>query len=1286
MAENNNKTASSYFITNQNERIVDVAFTMRRNSKQPLDESSLPLNYVKLKQLMKDPNSSIYKGQIVVTQGDENDTEEKISAGGAYFTPWLIKNDGSSSTTYYADRLITFTYMNEVNNNLYLKKKELGKYPYTGVGQYVDGNQYIDTTTYSERFNDYNNNGFIESTTSNFAHIEGVSNKTAGDVTHLEGAYNFSYKKSIFSHVEGSYNIIYENSTNSHIEGTSNKINADANGIHVEGLSNTGGGIGSHVGGYKSSSTGNYSFAHGNNIESTGQSSVAFGEETKSNSKGSFTSGFKTVVKDGSSYSHAEGIESTLINSEGSHTEGKGTKMNNSKYGHAEGVLTTVSSDGGHAEGYSTKSTSQYSHSEGNTTTASGLNSHSEGNITTASGLNSHSEGYKTLTAASNSHSEGSNNNIDNQSESSHSEGDSNNITASKYSHIEGTYNTINSGTGIHVEGTLNKDIKGTYLHVEGGSNKVEGIANNNVMSHLEGSENTLRSSSYSHTEGSNNVIESSTYSHSEGKSNNIYTSNYSHSEGINNNIYANSDGSHVEGNTNSTNSKYSHVEGYNNTVLIDSEGAHAEGKETRASGNYSHTEGIKSLTNGEGAHAEGYNTKSIGDYSHSEGEGNIVNGKGSHAEGHNTKVGFVKEKDGDKPIITNYAHAEGEYTYAFGSYSHAEGSQTRVEGSASHVEGLGNIVSGSYSLGTGFFNTTSNNAEIAFGTYNRSYTTASGTNGTDITTINNEFARLNGKYIPGRYPTGIDENNSSTVAKYDNSYVSIFTIGNGGSGDIREENPLTTINKDGKILDAGTIVKESGRHNIMDIRKNGQMYYDGGMIVGGEIVAPMSYSYVASLGPTAYFTTIMAALLTQPEYYRPTLRVNFNGDRDFSAGTTFDIEVGSYVNYNLKFTGNRIAYDCMQHLDPIYGTVLGNMLGYTKGITEITYETCPTYYTKNSTYQNSNLRKCTINISRIDNGILQGNFAGKVSLGKPLGGGKIDAFAYNPAGATVSTPTYMKVINYGENDTNKNGLLVGTEDTYTLLKTTSYTWSEASQMYFQQLAEKGTYIGAAGTKPTEKWNGNETFHCSALTSIRGRYKIYWGTTQKTCKEIQSAHDRGDYNNGWDGLVKGMNKNQYSSCWSNYKGDNNSKNDINDQTINKKVSTIWVAFPAKLYGLAKSSQIASNYIYYTNKLGTVGLDTGITNYDDLMKGPLQGGSTPLYTYLTHDTIGNCKLIYRVVAFTNKNGTAGDNSSTKYGLSVIRKVASSTDNDFSSNGILSQYLYDRNGNPQSQTIG
>ena len=52
-------------------RVVDVAFSMRRNTKQPLDESSLPLSYDSLKEEMMTGTSSIYKGQIVVTQGPE---------------------------------------------------------------------------------------------------------------------------------------------------------------------------------------------------------------------------------------------------------------------------------------------------------------------------------------------------------------------------------------------------------------------------------------------------------------------------------------------------------------------------------------------------------------------------------------------------------------------------------------------------------------------------------------------------------------------------------------------------------------------------------------------------------------------------------------------------------------------------------------------------------------------------------------------------------------------------------------------------------------------------------------------------------------------------------------------------------------------------------------------------------------------------------------------------------------------------------------------------------------
>lgn len=131
-------------------------------------------------------------------------------------------------------------------------------------------------------------------------------------------------------------------------------------------------------------------------------------------------------------------------------------------------------------------------------------------------------------------------------------------------------------------------------------------------------------------------------------------------------------------------------------------------------------------------------------------------------------------------------------------------------------------------------------------------------------------------------------------------------------------------------------------------------------------------------------------------------------------------------------------------------------MLGYTKGITEITYELCPNSY-QSSRVQNSSLKQCTISLGKYENEKYLGYLGGTLSLGKPLGGGKTDSFAYNPAGAVRTTQTYTNVLNNNDltDNTAKTGLIVGTEDTYTLLKTTSYSFAEPSQMYFQQLAEK---------------------------------------------------------------------------------------------------------------------------------------------------------------------------------------------------------------------------------------
>jgi len=1215
----------------KNKQEIDGGFSIRRHKRAPIEENSVMTSYSYLEYEMKSPNSSIYKGQIVVTQ--DNTSNSPI-----YYSPWLIKNDNDkNNTTYYADRIVTSSYNEKFLEERYVRKSQLGTY-YTGVGQWADvKGKEEPTSTYSEIFNDYVSNVIP-------IHENDDKNQPYLAYAHAEGAGNKIYKS--YSHAEGIMNVVYGKSA--HAEGEGNY--ADGDYAHVEGYWNSASGTYSHAQGEHSKSQGKASFASGSYANARGTGSVALGTNTNAEGEYSVAAGNETTA------------EGTAAFAEGNNTKAVGN------YSHAEGTTTSAKGIASHVEGYNSNASGDYSHAEGNGTASIGKYSHAEGVNSFSYSEGSHVEGQSKIKSANSRYSHAEGQSTIETGEYSHSEGHA--TLSGDYSHGEG--NATVNGSYAHGEG--NSTATGKYTHAEGqGKALAEGA-------HAEG--NSEATGEYSHAEGNDNHA-TGKYAHVEGKSS-VASGEYSHAEG--NDTKAIGEGSHAEG-TKTEASKGAHAEGYATHAIGDM--SHTEGNSTIASGNYSHAEGneTKSIgiashvegsfvsVSGDYAHGEGLSTRADGKYAHVEGNTSIAKGEGSHAEGTFTGSygigshveGYGSNGQGD------YTHTEGYFGIATAdaTYSHVEGFMSSAYGIATHTEGFSTHARGDYSHVGGFNTLASNTSEFSIGSWNRAYTTSS-IEGEKIYTVPNEFARLGGRYIPGRIPAGTPD--ASGTYYYDSSYETIFSIGNGSTGDTSKgPNPLAITN--GK--DAGEYVKSKSRHNVMDIRKNGQMYYDGGMIVGGEIVAPMSYAYVASLGPTAYFTTIMAALLTQPEYYRPSMTVNFNGSRNFNAGTTFDVEVGTKVNYNINFTGQRVAYDCQQHLDPIYGTVLGNMLGYTRGITEITYKLCPNSY-QGSVSQYNSMKDCKITISRREDNQFLGYFGGNLSLGKPLGGGKTDLFAYNPAGATRTTPTYTNVLG--------SGLVVATEDTYTLLKTTSYTWAEASQMYFQQLAEKGTYIGAAGTKPTEKWDVNEKYTCAVDTNIRGRYKIYWGTTQKTCKELQTAQDKGDYNNGWDGLVNGKNAVKYSSTWTNYQAGNNSINDVNDQLLNTTVNTIWIAAPAALYGCTKSSQKTGNYIYYTNKLGTVGLDTGITDYADLMDGPKKGGSTPLYTYLTHNGIGNCQMRYRVYAFTNKNKTVGDNSSTKYGMSIIKKIAFVRDHDFSKDNPLTQYLYNRSGNNQTQTAG
>ena len=1268
-------------------RVVDVAFSMRRNTKQPLDESSLPLSYDSLKEEMRTGTSSIYKGQIVVTQGPETIPEGEKQSD--YYTPFLIKNEGNSDVSYYADRIMTATYTNTFLNKEFVKKKQLGT-SYTGVGKWPDATEDRGSLAYNEIFNDYNtyritNN--LKGESPIMSHVEGKSNTLAGSFTHIEGYNNTG--GSDFSHVEGANNNSSNNASYSHVEGESNSaINSSYS--HVEGHSNQAiSAAASHVGGSNSKSLGNNAFVHGTNSVafenaiSIGKSTYAkagfaTGINTSSYGIGAFATGSKTIAN--ANYSVAEG-EGSISNGQGAHAEGKESKAYG-KYSHAEGFSVTGS----------------------NTNTDLGSYSHAE-NKSTVLGTYSHAENNAQITETANyAHAEGSGKAI------------------GSFSHVEGT-NTVTTGTGGHAEGIETNAYeyshaegnfsyaKGTYAHAEGSRTMSAGISTHaegtytsaySIASHAEGGYG-MANSYYSHVEGFRTYVTSNAIGgHAEGNGS-YTTAEYAHAEGVG--TYASGSGSHAEGNVTHANGQYSHAEG--NTTIAVYTSAHAEGERTKAIGQSSHAEGVSSNAGGIGSHAEGTGTYANGVSSHSQGVSTYANGEGSFASGNKTTA------------QSNFSSSFGVSTYANGIGSVSEGNNTSSYGEFSHSGGVGTIARGSYSSTDGFYTVSKNKTEVGHGTYNRSYYSANGflVENNDTNKIPNEFARVNSKYLPGRYPNGIDgTNNTTAVGFYESSYETIFSIGNGGTGDTTKgPSPLYKNSN----TDAGQYVKKNSRHNIMDIRKNGQMYYDGGMIVGGEVVAPTSYSYVNSLGPTAYLTTVMRALLVQPKYYRPSLQyaIWYTGNRIANAVTSNDsvgwsyfqssqnsdgiCEVGATTSFDIQFRAFNVGVDKPQNIDPIYGTSLGNMLGYSTGIREITYFKLP---------NNSN-----ISAQRFD----------KVIHNKELlAGMKSDTAKYWPKrlvanNEDITDPNYIYLNDTGAKDpyhkfnwappydyansynltyyssycnavdnrgvfgeTGKTDYRTGLYSTrstisdkikldregkFTVWTAYSYIFNPATQMYFQQLMEKATYIPDDGAAPYDKFTELPSYSSASFT-LTARYRIYYGTTNDVPyimengvrkpnplwkkwtqneflgkKNAAVGRSNGDIDHGhlYGNLQAASGQTQQSNA-----------------SISRSVKTCWFAYPTNIYRLHKhnSSAVPNGfYMYYKNQMNVESaLDTGVrTPASDNDNGDALSTTNTgreKYEFTTDNPINPSGLRYHIVAVC----APGDITKGTWGFAFKRK--------------------------------
>lgn len=574
--------------------------------------------------------------------------------------------------------------------------------------------------------------------------------------------------------------------------------------------------------------------------------------------------------------------------------------------------------------------------------------------------------------------------------------------------------------------------------------------------SHVEG----INNSAYgigAHAEGDGNLALGN-FSHTQGFSNRS-EGRYSSSQGIENITYG--EGSHTEGLDNVTYGDWCHAEGFETRAY--SEGSHSEGYGTKANILYSHSEGYGTQTEGEASHAEGSHTITYGNWSHSEGSHAITYGDWSHSEG--------------SYVITygDCSHAEGDLTTAYGDYSHSEGGGPTAYGDYSHAEGKGTTTYGDYSHAEGSGTIAYGSASHAEGDYTRAYGFCSHTQG------------------------------NSTIAY--NDYESTFG----------EFNESITSGKNSTIFSIGDGTSEIKRHNIIDFRKNGDMHKNGNSYFHDNIYGPVSYTYVSSLGQTATLDIVLSSLLTQPEYTRPDIKVQYKLSTgsfipETSGGYTEIVELGTYFfpefkviwpeRFEDKENGTR-AYDIV--CDPSKPNYL---LGYSYGVVPAVGSSKP-----------------GISISYNDGGGFESTIP--TACNKTL-----YAYALDTPYRGATSPCYI----------------LG-ETTYTLFNNLQISYLPFSYMYFQQLYDKGVYVHAMGSSPQEWLSGGVTRLGS--NSVIGQLKYFWGFSGDTMNpnnnHPKNRTDLRAQHSGW--LPHSFNRNEISISTGEIGATNASK------------YCLWIAFP-----------------------------------------------------------------------------------------------------------------------------
>ena len=352
-----------------------------------------------------------------------------------------------------------------------------------------------------------------------------------------------------------------------------------------------------------------------------------------------------------------------------------------------------------------------------------------------------------------------------------------------------------------------------------------------------------------------------------------------------------------------------------------------AEGSGNTAVESYSHAEGRGTIAYGASSHAEGTRTFAYGTSSHAEGDGASATTSASHAEGHNTIAsGQQSHAEGESTSATSfYTHAEGQRTLASGGNSHAEGLSTTANSTSSHAEGTRTTASGDSSHVEGKESTAFANYSHAEGYHAYAYGEASHAEGDAGTSAIGPASHAEGSSTKASGACSHAEGNNTKAIGNDSHTEGFFTVANNpyehASGTYNISNSASTeFGHSGNTLFSVGNGDLYVRHNVFEIRQNGDIYINSGNTEiklqdnlgggGGSITVDQVIDSGTSASTNAVSTSAVYGFVTS---YTPSITVDQTIDSTTSGSSN---PVATKAVYSAITENERVVSRALNDLD----------------------------------------------------------------------------------------------------------------------------------------------------------------------------------------------------------------------------------------------------------------------------------------------------------------------------------------------------------------------------------